>query len=120
MSYFRKKWSTAFLLCYIALLKRAVNVEGFSPQSTVRRLSQSQSSSHNVLHAQNDDGDTPLLQDLIDETIESNRKLVSATCSDSIVLGNILEVYYYLVKLHVLSQSRFHCVYLLLFAASKS
>ena len=87
MSYFGKKWlSTAFLLCYIALLKKAVDVKGFSLQSSVRRLSQTPSSSHNVLHAQNDDGDRPSLQELVDETIESNRKLVSVACSDNTAL----------------------------------
>jgi len=79
MSYFRKKWNAVILLCCAALLKRSAGVECFSIQSTVRSLSGSPLLSNTVLRAQNDHGGRSSLQDLIDETIESNRKLVIVT-----------------------------------------
>jgi len=72
-------WNAAFLLCYFAFLKRSADVMGFSIQSTVRSLSGSPSFSNTILRAQNDDRGRPSLQDLIDDTIESNRKLVIVT-----------------------------------------
>jgi hypothetical protein len=82
MPFFRKKWNAAFLLCCVALLKRSADVKSFSIQSTARSLSGSTTLSNTVLRAQSGPGGRPSLQELIDDTIESNRKLVSGTCSD--------------------------------------
>jgi len=79
MPFFRKKWNAAFLLGCVALLKRSADVKSFSIQSTARSLSGSPSLSSTVLRAQDGPGDRPSLQDLIDDTIESNRKLVIVT-----------------------------------------
>mmetsp|Transcript_17184 Transcript_17184/g.37595 ORF Transcript_17184/g.37595 Transcript_17184/m.37595 type:complete len:646 (-) Transcript_17184:118-2055(-) len=76
---FRKKWSTACWIFCIALLKKSNDGEAFSFQSTVQGLSQTSSSSHTVLHAQKDYGDRSILEELVDETIASNRKLVIIT-----------------------------------------
>jgi hypothetical protein len=77
-------WSTIFLLCCIVLLERTVDVEGFYNNSPVRRLQQQQPSSAsstlptNLLRAHGD-VDRASLQDLVEETIASNRKVVVVT-----------------------------------------
>ena len=68
------------LLCCAALLKRPADVKGFSIQSAPRSLSAlSPLSSSTLLRAEKDKASRPSLQELIDETIESNRKLVVVT-----------------------------------------
>ena len=79
MSYFRTKWNAVLLLCCVALLKRSTDVKGFSIQSTIRTLPGSLPLSNTVLRAQNNDKERLSLQELIDDTIESNRKLVIVT-----------------------------------------
>jgi len=78
--YFRQQWSAAvFLSCYIVLLQIILDVKG-SCNSPVRQLSQPSpvSSPRNLLHA-HDDTDRLSLQDLVEETIASNRKIVVVT-----------------------------------------
>jgi len=61
------------------LLKRSADVKAFSTQFTVRNSPRSTSLSNTILRAQNDHRGRPSLQDLIDDTIESNRKVVIVT-----------------------------------------
>ena len=80
MSYFQGKCHAVVLLCCVALLRRTVATEAFSVHPTVPSLKESLLSSNTALRAQSDKESRPSLQELIDETIESNRKLVSALC----------------------------------------
>ncbi|VEU43364.1 unnamed protein product [Pseudo-nitzschia multistriata] len=79
MSEFRKNCFTVCFICCVAFLKRSIEADAFSVQPTSRRWSHSPSASQSLLRAGANDGPRATLQELVDETIESNRKLVIVT-----------------------------------------
>mmetsp|Transcript_16283 Transcript_16283/g.37689 ORF Transcript_16283/g.37689 Transcript_16283/m.37689 type:complete len:645 (-) Transcript_16283:135-2069(-) len=79
MLYFRRNFKRASLLSFIALITRIVDVISFTTQCAGWTLSGSTPLSKTILNAENVRDGRPSLQDLIDDTINSNRKLVIVT-----------------------------------------